>query len=153
MPLLRRRLPLCSLLVLLAGCASLHPWATDRDIEGSYDQVFQATLETLRARQFPIETADRDAGRIVTGPRPVRAIEARRRVEAVRARLKEEGDEVDVQLFLTFMDQSGTVRRRAPNGERAEREAAAGRVLSSSAVYDEYLDAIEDRVAALRGEP
>lgn len=152
MPCLRRCLLLCSLVVLLSGCASLHPWATDRDIEGSYDQVFQATLETLRARQFPIETADRDAGRIVTGPRPVRVIEARRRVERVRARIEEEGAEVDVQLFLTFTDQSGTVQRRAPNRERAEAEAAAGRVLSSSAIYDEYLDAIEDRVAALRGE-
>jgi hypothetical protein len=149
---LRRCLLLGSLVVLLTGCGVLHPWATNRDIEGSYDQVFRATLETLRARQFPIETADRDAGRIVTGPRPVRVIEARRRVERVRARIEGNGSEVDVQLFLTFTDQSGTVQRRAPDGERAETEAAAGRVLSSSAIYDECLDAIEDRVAALRDE-
>jgi len=91
-------------------------------------------------------------GRIVTGKRPVRVIEARRRVEQVRARLEDEDGGVDVQLFLTFMNQSGTTRRRAPDGEDEEAEAAVDKALSSSTIYDEYLDAIEERVAALQGE-
>lgn len=142
----------CVGLVLLTGCAHLHPWATDRDIAGSYDQVFQATLETLEARRFPIEEADWDAGRIVTGKRPVRVIEARRRVEKVRARLEDEEGEVDVQLFLTFMDQSGTTQQRTPDDEDVEAEAVVDRALSSSAIYDAYLDAIETRAADLRGD-
>lgn len=140
------------LIVLVVGCSHLHPWATDRTIEGTYDQGFQATLETLEARQFPIEEADREEGRIVTGKRPVRVIEAGRRVEQTRARIEDEDGAVDVQLVLTFMDQSGTVRRRPPDDEDDEAEAVLDEALSSSAIYDEYLDAIEERVAALRGE-
>lgn len=138
------------LLLLLSGCSHLHPWATNRDIEGSYDQVFQATLETLEARRFPFEEVDREEGRIVTGKRPVRVIETHRRVEKARARIQPDGDgEAEVQLFLTFMDQSGTVRPPAPDDEDEEAEAAASKALSSSAIYDEYLDAIEKRVRDL----
>jgi len=141
-----------ALLLLLVGCSHLHPWATDRDIEGSYDQVFQATLEVLEDKQFPINEVDREEGRIVTGKRPVRVIEAYRRVEKARARIEPEDGEVDVQLFLTFMDQSGTVRRRAPDRESREAEAVADKMLSSSAIYDDYLDAIEQHVQDLRAE-
>ena len=146
------RVTIVLVLLLLTGCSHFHPWATDRDIEGTYDQVFQATLEVLQEKQFPIEEADREEGRIVTGKRPVRVIETYRRVEKARARLESEEGEVDVQLFLTFMDQSGTVRRRAPDRENRETEAVAGRMLSSSTIYDDYLDAIEQRVQDLRAE-
>lgn len=132
---------LAVLLLVLTGCSHLHPWATDRDIEGTYDQVFQATLETLESRAFPLEEVNRDAGRIVTGKRPVDVIEARRRVEKVRAYIREEAEGAEVQLFLTFMDQSGSVDRGEGRGTGA---------LSSSAIYDEYLDAIEERVRELR---
>jgi len=139
-----------ALVLLATGCSYLHPGATDRGIEGSYDQVFQATLETLEAREFPIEEADRDEGRIVTGKRPVRVIEVRRRVEKARAYIEPDGENVDVRLVLTFMDQSGTVRPRGPDKESEEAEAVVDKALSSSAIYDEYLDAIEGRVEDIR---
>ena len=136
--------------IVFVGCSHLHPGATDRDIEGTYDQVFQATLETLEAKQFPIKEVSREEGRIVTGRRPVRVIEARRRVEKARARIEPDGGEVDVRLFLTFMDQSGTTQRRDLDRERKEADAIADKVISSSAIYDDYLDAIEERVEDLR---
>ncbi|MFB6274503.1 MAG: hypothetical protein ABEL51_16590 [Salinibacter sp.] len=138
-------------MLLLVGCVHLHPGATDREIDGSYDQVFRATLEVLKARAFPIQTVDREKGRIVTGKRPVRVIETRRRVEKARVRIQKDDEEVSVRLFLTFMDQSGTVQQREPDREQEEAEAVAAKVLSSSAIYDEYLDAIENRVGTLRG--
>ena len=141
-----------ALVFLLTGCSYLHPWATDRDIEGSYDRVFRATLEILEAREFPIEQVNRDDGRIVTGKRPVRVIEGRRRVEKARARIEPDGGEVDVRLFLTFMDQSGTVQRRRPDRKRKDAAAIVDKALSSSAIYDEYLDAIEKRVDGPRRE-
>lgn len=139
-----------AMMLLFGGCSHLHPGATDRDIEGTYDQVFQATLETLEAREFPVDEVDREEGRIVTGKRPVRVIEVRRRVEKVRARIEPDGGEVDVRLFLIFMDQSGTVRQREPDRKSEEAEAVVDKALSSSAIYDEYLDAIEERVEDLR---
>ncbi|WP_263785291.1 hypothetical protein [Salinibacter grassmerensis] len=144
---IRRLIGLTSVL-LLAGCSHLHPGATDRAIEGTYDQVFRATLETLERRQFPITEADRDAGRIITGTRPVQGIEARRRVERARARVEDKGGEVDVRLFLTFRDQGRTTWQR---GLDDEDEAVVDKALRSSAIYDAYLDAIENRVAGLRG--
>jgi len=88
----------------------------------------------------------------VTGKRPVRLIESHRRVETVRARLEpeEEEEDVDVRLFLTFMDQSGTVRQREPDRKNEEAEVVMDKMFSSGAVYDNYLDAIEGRVDALR---
>ncbi|MFB6230862.1 MAG: hypothetical protein ABEL04_06870 [Salinibacter sp.] len=139
-----------TLVLLVTGCSYLHPGATDRDIEGSYDPVFQATLETLEARAFPIKEVDRDGGRIVTGKRPVRVIEVRRRVEKARAYIEPDGGDIDVRLVLTFMDQSGTVRQREPDRENEEAEAVVDKALSSSAIYDEYLDAIEERVEEIR---
>ncbi|MCS3706203.1 hypothetical protein GGP62_001174 [Salinibacter ruber] len=62
--------------------------ATDRDIAGAYEQVFQAALETLERRPFPIEKA----------------------------------------------------------------EAAVGKALGNSAIYDAYLDAIAERAADLQGD-
>ncbi|MFB6279719.1 MAG: hypothetical protein ABEK75_09450 [Salinibacter sp.] len=138
------------LLLVLAGCSHLHPWATDRDIEGTYHQVFQATLETLEAREFPIKKMDREEGRIVTGKRPVRAIEPYRRVETVRAYVEEGRGSAEVRLVLTLMDQSGTVQRQSSKDERTLAETAADNALSSSAIYDEYLDAIQERVEDLR---
>ena len=84
---LRRLVGLASVL-LLAGCSHLYPGATDRDIKGSYEQVFQAALETIERRAFPIEKA----------------------------------------------------------------EAAAGKALGNSAIYDAYLDAIAERAADLQGD-
>lgn len=136
-------------MLFVFGCSHLHPWATDRDIEGTYDQVFQATLETLESRAFPIEQANRQEGRIVTAQRPVKAIEGRRRVEKVRAYVEEaDGEDIEVQLILTFLDQSGTVDRGTREGEPG---AATGRVVSRSAIYDDFLDDIEERVRELRG--
>jgi len=137
-------------LFVLAGCPHLHPWATDRDIEGTYDQVFQATLKTLEVREFPIDEVNRDDGRIVTGKRPVWVIEAHRRVESARADIREEEGETEVRLVLTLMDRSGTVQRGQPKDRSEAAEAVVGRVLSSSAIYDEYLDAIEERVEDVR---
>ena len=71
-----RRLTCFAFMLLLVSCSHLHPWATDRDIDGSYDQVFQATVETLQEKQFPLKEVDREEGRIVTGKRPVHVIEA-----------------------------------------------------------------------------
>jgi len=84
---LRRFVGLASAL-LLAGFSHLYPGATDRDIEGSYEQVFQPALETLERRPFPIEKA----------------------------------------------------------------EAAVGKALGSSVIYDAYLDAIAERAADLQGD-
>jgi len=137
-------------MLLLAGCVHLHPGATEREVDGSYDHAVRATLEMLEARPFPIETIDREEGRIVTGKRPVRVIETRRRVEKVRARIQKDDGEVSVRLFLTFMDQSGTVQQPASDREREKAETAADKVFSSSAIYEEYLDAIARRVEELR---
>jgi hypothetical protein len=104
----------------------------------------------LEARQFPIETIDREEGRIVTVKRPVRVIETRRRVEKVRVRIQKDDGEVSVRLFLTFMDQSGTVQQPASDREREKAETAADKAFSSSAIYEEYLDAIARRVEELR---
>lgn len=140
----------------LAGCVSfLHPGSVDRSIDGSYDQVFQATLDVLDAQGFPLERVDRADGRIVTGRRPVQMGTTGRRVETVHAYVETDDETVDVRLLLTFTDQ---VSEKPPrihdrNGDgRADDVAAAAlsRSVSASAVYDDYLDAIEERVRALR---
>lgn len=146
-----RRCSLAVILLVLTGCSHLHPWATDRDIEGSYDQVFQATLETFETWKFPIEEADRNDGRIVTGRRPVRVMEAGHRVEKAQARIRLNGHgEVEVQLFLTFMGQSGTVRRSKPDGEGERSRSTTSSAVGRSLAYDDYLDAIEERVRDLQ---
>lgn len=137
-------------MLLLAGCAHLHPWATDRDIEGTYDQVFRATLETLEAREFPIDEVDREEGHIVTRKRPVRVIETYRRVETARAHIQEEDGATEIRLVLTMMDQSGSVGQRQPKARNEAPKAVADKALSSSTIYDEYLDAIEERAEEFR---
>ncbi len=136
-----------------AGCAHFHPWATDRTLDGSYDQVFQATLETLEAHGFPIEEADREEGEIETGKRPVEAMNPYRPVETIRAHVEREGDETaSVRLFMTFLDPpSGSGSVSARSGSR-RRSASVGGAMSKSTIYDDYLDAIASRVAAFQGK-
>jgi hypothetical protein len=142
----------------LAGCFSLlHPGSVARSIDGRYDPVFQATLEVLEAEGFPLERVDRADGRIVTGRRPAQMGTTGRRVETVDAYIEEEDGEVDVRLLLTFADQSSNrsppVRDRNGDGRADDVAAAAlSRSFSASAVYDDYLDAIEQRVRELTGE-
>lgn len=136
----------------------LHPGSVDREMDGTYAQVFEATREELEERGFPLEVVDREDGTILTGNRPVWLIETHRRVEKVEARVREDGGEVEVSLLLSFVDQvSGKPRRIRDDGddERADDVASAvfDRALSASAIYDEYLDAIEDRVAKMRRPP
>ncbi len=152
------RIPvLCTLLLggALTGCFSfLHPWATDRTVDGTYDQVFQATLETLEAREFPIEEVDREAGKIVTGKRPVSGVGMSHPVETVRAYVEQEGEEsVSVRLFLTFLDPAPSTREptAGSRGNRTQNEGAG--VVNKSVVYDDYLDAIEERVNGYRTSP
>ena len=59
---LRRLVGLASVL-LLAGGGSPPPGATDRDVAGAYEQVFQAALETPERRPFPIEKAEAAVGK------------------------------------------------------------------------------------------
>jgi hypothetical protein len=117
-------------------------------VDGTYDQVFQATLETLEARDFPIQEVDREAGKIVTDKRPVSGVGVNRPVETVRTYVEREGEAASVRLFLTFLEpgptrQGGGVRQ---NGRRARN--AGGEAFSKSMIYDDYLDAIENRVVA-----
>jgi hypothetical protein len=48
------------------------------------------------------------------------------------------------------VDQSGTVQRQPLKDERELAEAATDNAFSSSAIYDEYLDAVQERVEDLR---
>jgi len=157
--MLRRIAVLAALGLLCSGCLPfLHPGSVDRSVDGSYDQVFQATLEVLERLAFPIRRVDRSEGRIVTGRRPVWVIEQYRRVEKAEARIRDDGTHVQVSLLLSFVDQvSGRPPRVEEDGDdrRADDVANAvlARSLSASAIYDEYLDAIEDRVAELKTRP
>ena len=152
------RLLLLALSFGFAGCLSfLHPGSVDRSIDGSYDQVFQATLEVLEAEGFPIERVDRENGRIVTGRRPVQMGTAGRRVETVESYIEDDGGAVDVRLLLGFSDQYSSPQPRIRDREGDGRAddvatAALSRSLNASAVYDDYLDAIEERVQDLTGD-
>ena len=65
----------------------------------------------------------------------------------MRARIESDGRETEGRLFLAFMDQSGTTQRRKLDRERKEADAIiADKVISSSAIYDDDLDVIEERV-------
>ena len=68
----------------------------------------------------------------------------------MRARIESDGGETEGRLFLPFMDQRRTMQRREPDRERKEGDAIADKVISSSAIYDDDLDAIEERVEDLR---
>lgn len=109
----RRVFQFAVIAIVLFGCVlGLHSWATERAIEGSYDQVFQATLETLERRGFPVDSVDREAGRIETGKRPVEAVEPYHPVETVRAEGRD-GERVTVRLFLTFLEPRPSTPSRA----------------------------------------
>lgn len=155
-PPLRTFAALALFALSLPGCFSLfHPGSVGRTIEGSYDQVFQATLETLEAEGFSFQKVDRAAGRIVTDRRPARMGTGGRQVEKVEAYVEDE-DAAAVRLYFVFADQSSDPppRVRDEDGDgRADDVASAAfsRSLSASAVYDDYLDAIEERVQTLRG--
>lgn len=138
----------------LSACSSLHPGSVDRTIEGRYDRIFRATFEMLRQRQFPMKRVDREAGRIVTGRRPVQVAEGMRPVEKVDARIKR-GEDVKVSLLLVFVDQASDPRRSVPNDGDDERAddvfaAALSRSFDAGAVYDAYLDAIQGQVEEFR---
>jgi len=135
------------------GCAHFHPWATDRTLDGSYDQAFQSTLETLEARGFPIEEVDREKGEIETGKRPVDAMNPYRPVETVRAYVEREGDgTASVRLFMTFLDPpSGSGSAPSRSGSRRQSSSVGG-AMSKSNVYDDYLDAIASRMKAFQGK-
>ena len=71
-------------------------------------------------------------------------------MKTVRARTEPDGRETEGRLFLAFMDQSGTMQRREPDPGRREADAIADTGISSSAIYDDDLDAIEERLENLR---
>lgn len=150
---------LAVVLLLPTACLPfLHPGSVDREVEGTYTQVFQATLEELEERGFPIKGVDRDEGTIVTGNRPVWLIETYRRVEKAEAQIEEDDGEVEVSLLLSFVDQVSGKPLPVPDDGDDDRAddvlgAAFDRTLSASAIYDEYLDAIEDRVEEMRNSP
>lgn len=127
-----------------------HPGATDRVIEGSYAQVFQATLEVLEERDFPIKEVNREEGQIETGKRPVEGVDPYHPVETVQAYIEEDG-EVSVRLLMTFLEPRPSNPPRDPR-EKGERRSskATKQVLSKSAMYYEYLDTIAERVWALQ---
>lgn len=76
-----------------------------------------------------------------------------RSVATVRAEIEEEGEkETSVRLFLTFVTSTPSEGSSSREGGARRSSEAAGEVVSKSAVYDDYLDAIEDRVQAFRGE-
>jgi len=145
-------------LLTVACLPFLHPGSVDREIEGTYTQVFEATRQELEERGFPIRSLDRENGTIVTGKRPVWMIETHRRVEKAEARIRDDGGEVEVSLLLTFIDQASGQPPPVPDDGDEERAddgvgAAVGRSLSASAIYDDYLDAIAGRVADMRTSP
>lgn len=131
----------------------LHPWGSPRTMDGSYDQVFQATLEVLEAREFPITKAARETGDIETGKRPVDGLEPSHPVETVQARVKRQEGGTSVRLMMTFLeprpDDPGS---RLGEDEESQSDEAVEKAIDRSAIYDEYLDAIERRVRDLRGE-
>lgn len=139
------------------GCVSfLHPGSVERSIDGSYEQVFAATLKVLEAQGFSLERVDREDGRIVTGRRPVQMGTTGRRVEKVDAYIEEDDGSVDLRLLLAFTDQVSEPPPRIQdrnNDGRADDVAdeAVSRSVSASAVYDDYLDAIEQRVQERAG--
>jgi hypothetical protein len=152
------RLLLLALSFGFAGCFSfLHPGSVDRSIDGSYDQVFQATLEVLEAEGFPLERVDRENGHIVTGRRPAQRSTAGRRVEKVEAYVEDDDGTIAVRLLLGFSDQHSSPQPRVHDRDGDGRAddvatAALSRSLNASAVYDDYLDAIEERVEELTGD-
>ena len=145
------------LALLLPGCFSfLHSGGIDRTIEGSYDRVFRATVAELRARGFALRENSREEGRIITHRRTLPPEASVRPVETVEAHLDREGPEAtDVRLYFTFRDQVSERPRRPPDDGDDDRvddvvSAVVDRSFDAGVVYDEYLDALADRVEAPR---
>lgn len=158
------RFSVCTLVVFfavsLSGCLPfLQSGGIDREVEGSADEVFQATLEELRAREFPIKRADRDEGRIVTGRRPLRGEPSPRPVETVNARIEQASEsKTELHLFFAFVDQVSGPPRPVPDDGDDERaddvvEAALSRSYDASAVYDEYFRSIRARIRETESSP
>jgi len=137
--------------VLVMGCSSWHPGAVDRTVEEPYDEVFQATLDLLWDRQFPLRTIDRQEGTIESGRRSIEDKNVGGPVEKVTVRLERIGArKTKVQLLLVFADQAEGNPLRVPrdgDGKRADdvARAAVDRSIDTGTVYDDYLDAIEQR--------
>lgn len=146
------RLLSLALFLGFVGCVSfLHPGSVERSVDGSYEQVFASTLEVLEAQGFSFERIDRENGRIVTDRRPTQMGTTGRRVEKANAHIEADDGTADVRLLLTFTDQVSErpprIRDRNDNGRADDvADAALSRSFSASAVYDDYLDAIEERV-------
>lgn len=119
-----------------------------RTIDAPPDVVFRATVDVLTRWGFPIETADPEGGRVVTRRRPVHVPETRRRVEKVDVSIRDVEDGSRIQMLLVFVDQaSGTGDRR---GRTRGGDDAYEQSVSAGAAYDDYLDAVEDRVREMQ---
>jgi hypothetical protein len=149
------------LVLCIAGLTGCIPFVgsggVDREVDAPYDQVLRATIDVLEARGFPLKTVDPEAGRIVTGRRPVQAGRPSvRPVEAVDVRLERIDDaRVEVGLLLTFRDQASGGRQSVPDrdgdGDPDVVAEALDRSFDAEAEYEAYFEAIEARVQALRG--
>ena len=154
---------LAGVFVLLSGCALLSASdGIDRTVDAPPDRVFRATVTVLRDRGFSLEEVNRAKGRIVTARRPVQVVgtdpnRSPRLVEKARITLEPDGSQTDVRLFLQFVDQVSGPPRGVPDDGDDERaddvaHAALDRSYDAEVMYDDYLDAIEDRVRDLRGD-
>lgn len=159
MPSRLRLAPFLLLCLCLASCRSMHGGSANRTIEGPYTQVFVATSMFLLDRGFPLQTVDRANGRIVTGLRPgSRASTWERSVEKVTVRLRDRNGAVTVNLLLSFADQ---VSDPPPRTKRKEDDpqkidvtsTLLSRTFDASVVYDDYLDAIQQRVDEMCDTP
>lgn len=137
----------------------MHLGSTARTVDGSYAQVFVATSMFLADRGFPLHTADRAHGRIVTGNRAATRSSAWfRTVEKVSVRIRDRDGTVSVRLLLAFTDQvSDPPRRLKRDGDDKRSDDVSRAMLSqtfdASVVYDDYLDAIQKRVDEMRDAP
>jgi hypothetical protein len=141
--------------VCFSGCRALHPGSLAETVDGTHDEVFEATLDVLEERRFPIETANRADGHIATGRRAARLYQPRYDVEKVEVRIREKGTQTHVRLLLSFAGDVSERPRRAPRNQNTSRRSAAfwnalSESSNASLVYDHYLDAIEARVVANR---
>lgn len=148
------RLVLIVMVLTLAGCASLQMGNETRSIDAPADAGFEAAAHTLRAAGFEIKTADPDKGWIETERLGVHEAKTpwARDAEQVRVRVEALGsNRARIRLFIAFADDvSDSPRksrpRRKKQGPVYERDQTPmGRFFDSSAVYDDVLDAIEQR--------
>jgi len=155
----KRMILLTGMITVFAGCLLLpRSGGIDRSIDAPVDRVLQAAVDVLQDWGFALEKIDRSAGLIVTERRPsgVGTNRSPRPVEKAEVRLEANGSQTTVHLSLQFVDQvSGPPRRVSDDGDDERTDDLARAVLDRSAdadvVYDDYLDAIADRVRDLRG--